>query len=446
MPASYGATASEAGSAPAPRRVQRAPTGIPPSNTHPLPPYLHSLSSCFLHDFEHVLPTTLTPESPPSLVRMYVLRHSPLWKHAVQPLSAVLLFLSSFMEDSSDDRWTISLSVLGCLLLSADLALWASYSSKSASAVAHTGFWAHVSALFIVSHLLEIFMYRHRVEDSILVSSSLKPAVLFYLLPSSESSLVSFLRVLPSVTKINLYLLGLIFLFSCGANQLFGGIDEHFGTLFHSFLTMFALSTSVNNPSCWIRLYNSSKWNALFFVCFLLLTYFFIQKIYIAVILEQYNKMAAERLELHRAQRQESLALSFAAIARDKGGRKKVQKNDVVQVLKNVRPHYGESKIEALWQELAGRRGDRLLGLETYKERMPGVIAKSIHRRRNRGMLVRLMESGIFDFLKLTLRTLPGIVPPLVLLFSVVHECVYVGEVLWKGRVGDWLEGRGGEG
>jgi hypothetical protein len=90
---------------------------------------------------------------------MYVLRHSPLWKHAVQPLSAVLLFLSSFMEDSSDDRWTISLSVLGCLLLSADLALWASYSSKSASAVAHTGFWAHVSALFIVSHLLEIFMY-----------------------------------------------------------------------------------------------------------------------------------------------------------------------------------------------------------------------------------------------------------------------------------------------
>jgi hypothetical protein len=64
--------------------------------------------------------------------------------------------------------------------------------------------------------------------------------------------------------------------------------------------------------------------------------YFFIQKIYIAVILEQYNKMAAERLELHRAQRQESLALSFAAIARDKGGRKKVQKNDVVQVLKNV--------------------------------------------------------------------------------------------------------------
>jgi hypothetical protein len=465
MDASYGSTAaqdppsnpSKGGRAKNPR-PKRTPTAIPQTHSHPLSPHLHVLSSCYLRDYERNVCTTLSPEATPTHMKFFGFRQSLFWR-TMQKFSFLLLLLSSATE-TSHLALTGVLSFLGCHLLAMDVFILkyflyrkdskssssfpsSSYSSRS---VAHTEFWLYVVVAFIILHISELVLIsQHNTEanplrDKIVFSSMLKPAVLFYLLPATESALVAFLKVLPSTIKINAYLVTLIFLFSYVASIMYSTADEHFASLFHSFITMFALSTSVNNPACWMALYYKNPYNAIFFVVFLMSTFFFVQKIVLAVILQQYDEMAREMSEIDKAQRDESLALAYQVIARRGGA--EIRKDDMLVVLEKVRPHYSPRKLEALWQTLSPN--DKFVSFETYKENMPAVMAKSIRTVRPTKRLVhRLLD--FFGIVKITIKTLPGIVPPLILLFAALHELCYVGQMLWKGQVDERIAGRGGE-
>ena len=68
----------------------------------------------------------------------------------------------------------------------------------------------------------------------------------------------------------------------------------------HSELTPLTLSLSVNNPSCWMQLYAQNPYNALFFISFIICTFFYVQKIMLAIILEQYNTQTREVSEARR--------------------------------------------------------------------------------------------------------------------------------------------------
>jgi len=140
-------------------------------------------------------------------------------------------------------------------------------------------------------------------------------------------------------------------------------------------------------------------------------------------------------------QRAECLALSFQVISR-RGGNE-VSKDDFLQVLKHVRPHYGENKIQALWDtHLAVKGGAKSISKSTYISNMPAVMATPIHRWRP--PTVRDKVYKFVSFFRRSLKTLPGIVPPMLLLFSTIHVLCYVGMLIWAGSVSDEQSGRGG--
>lgn len=92
--------------------------------------------------------------------------------------------------------------------------------------------------------------------------------------------------------------------FAAVAERLFAA-DPDFGNgLGESFITLFALSTSVNNPSCWMGLYGENKANAVFFILFLLMTRFYVHSVVLGLILNVYNATLKHTMTILEAERQ----------------------------------------------------------------------------------------------------------------------------------------------
>jgi len=253
-------------------RSLKSPSILPLSAIPPLDPSLHLLAASFLFDYELGAPPSLTLDASGSRIRLYFLRRSKPWRRGVQPLAAAGFFLSSFFEDTRP-LTAAALSGLGCAALALDLTL--AGLGGGAGGEAKAPFWSACG--LVLAHSVEVGLWlRAGAPPTVLLSNFLKPAALFHLLPSAAESLRSFLLLLPTAFKINSFLLSLILLFSLVASSLFSH-NANFYSVSRSFVTLFALSTSVNNPACWMELYKESQWNALFFIVFLLSTLFYLQ-------------------------------------------------------------------------------------------------------------------------------------------------------------------------
>ena len=190
--------------------------------------------------FQKGFPISLSSSSTPLQVKVYRFRQSLVWHNIVQPLSLFLLFLSSFFELSKNHpNHTNYLSFIACVLIAADLFMNQIYNHNKS-----TDHALYITSFFILAHIVELSVTRGNPATHDLVYSSIfKPVVLFYLVPTAIPSLTSFLQILPVTVKINSLYLGFVFVFSLLAYHLYATLDEHFRTHFHSFVTLFALST-----------------------------------------------------------------------------------------------------------------------------------------------------------------------------------------------------------
>eukprot|EP00520_Triparma_pacifica_P006908 CAMPEP_0118638066 /NCGR_PEP_ID=MMETSP0785-20121206/3484_1 /TAXON_ID=91992 /ORGANISM="Bolidomonas pacifica, Strain CCMP 1866" /LENGTH=441 /DNA_ID=CAMNT_0006529287 /DNA_START=471 /DNA_END=1792 /DNA_ORIENTATION=+ len=309
--------------------------------------------------------------------------------------------------------------------------------------------------LHLVELIVELLALRHLITShKILVTSIMKPVVLSYAFPISANTAFSTLsKIFSTATLIFGLELLFILLFSLIAESLFAA-DANFGKgLGESFITLFALSTSVNNPSCWMSLYASNKANAIFFVIFLLLTRFYVHSVVLGVIVRAYTATLRNIMTVLEAERKSALRLSFLALARGNHKSKTIPENmlyinkkDFLHTLKVVRSHYSDEKLAKLWQIVGG--SDSRVYMSTYMKTITVAMGVRVRRKKgNWGFLYDWREKGIlssqllvFDFWKVSWVCIRSLGGPIIMLLTALHIFNYVGMFSWFEQVGPWIE------
>jgi hypothetical protein len=298
----YGATAE---GAPSPSTRLRTKTPIPPSHNFSSSPHLCTLSAIYLMDWEAGRAPSIDIKSATAAnCNSYLIRKR--WRKAL--ISAILLLFSSSFWEHGDGWIVYAIDTGGSIAISIDLILLYSYQKRRERMR-----WSMVlTAGFLVLHLLELLIeflaLRHLVTShKVIVTSVLKPIVLFYAFPISSSLAFSTLcKILPTAFLIFGLELAFILFFAAVAKVLFAE-DPDFGNgLGESFITLFALSTSVNNPSCWMGRYLENKVNAVFFVLFLLMTRFYVHSVVLGLILYNYKSTLKHSMAILEAERKVS--------------------------------------------------------------------------------------------------------------------------------------------
>jgi len=84
----------------------------------------------------------------------------------------------------------------------------------------------------------------------------------------------------------------------------FGEIDkDNFQTLSKSFVSLFVLLTTANNPDVMMKSYNTSRWAAVFFISYLAINLYFLMNLMLAVVYDAFTKIEKDkfrRLFLHK--------------------------------------------------------------------------------------------------------------------------------------------------
>ncbi len=206
--------------------------------------------------------------------------------------------------------------------------------------------WEIVFLISIFFMLVDMLFIRARVGFP--WSRMFQPFVLFCILPRVRNSAVSTVKLLPDVLPVLVLEWISILVFSCLAVVLFRTNDnsEVFFTLSGSLLAMIELSTAVTNPDVWLYVYDRYAFSALFFIGFLVLHLFLLHNIVLAVIRKGYNAHTKLSLAQEREWHEEAIRMSFKALEPDPNGQ--VLTGSLLKVLKFIRPHYNDEKINML--------------------------------------------------------------------------------------------------
>ena len=447
----------------------RSKTPIPPSQNFRTPPHLHLLSAIYLIDWEAGQAPSIDLDSvTPKITRMFMFRYR-VWRPILN-VGILLLILSSVFEH--EDGWSVYLmDTIGTTIVLIDFLIVHSYSTRLKKLP-----WSMVlTAGFLSLHLVELTFELLALRQiftthKIIVTSIMKPVVFFYAHPiSSYMASSTFCKILP--TTIFIFTLELFFIlcFSILAETAFSS-DSHFGNgVGESFITLFALSTSVNNPACWMELYNDSRVNAAFFVAFLILTRFYVHSVVLGVILHHYTLTLKFMMDAQEGERTLALKLSFIALARGNNRIKVIPENmlyinrkDFKHVLAVVRNHYKGEKLDKLWSivEGSGNFGEEgnkdasRVYLKTYLSNIPVAMGVRVRRKKHHSTAANiwggirgsaLCKSQAIDFWKVSWICIRSLGGPMIMIATAFHVFCYIGMFAWFGQVGPWLKDVGSE-
>lgn len=178
----------------------------------------------------------------------------------------------------------------------------------------------------------------------------LRPYVLFYYFKGCRQNMGTTLRSLPGVVKVILLELYIILIYACICFLVYrqSGEDGHgsFSSLSWSFINLFELSTTVNNPDVWLKIYHRNHWNALVFVSFMVVILYFIHNVVIAKIYENYRALSGMRLSQMINYRLLALNEAFQTLSDDNGF---IAENRLKLIFKQLRPHYSDDKLDVLY-------------------------------------------------------------------------------------------------
>jgi len=237
-----------------------------------------------------------------------------------------------------------------------------------------------------------------RHYNIIVWSSILKPIVFFYVSAKARDALSALVRVTKIVFKVIMIELFLILSFATMACHLY--FEFHpFRNLSSSFLSLFELSTTTVTPSLWFPVYSQYKHSAFFFILFLIICVFYMHSLVLSVVFQTYIQAMKLIRERSFTDRQEALNLAFLALRPkcDTEGNdiKMVEVNDVKTVLKIVRPHYNDAKIDVLVRVIDPVETGKI-DFNTFRMQMPKVLQTSLRSARQSTRNSLLLESLAF--------------------------------------------------
>ena len=177
----------------------------------------------------------------------------------------------------------------------------------------------------------------------------------YFLATASETTQQSFICLFKGIYSafgMVFMQLSVIFIFSVVAVVLYGGgIEKHnLSNLYVASKSMFILSTTSSNPDLWLPLYAQNSVNGLYFIGFLVISVLITNNI---VAVSVYNGFVREMLHYmtrRRRRRLDSLLYSFQCL--DIHNRHNLDGELICALLKHLRPHYNESKIQYLYEQI----------------------------------------------------------------------------------------------
>merc|ERR1712223_143905 len=112
------------------------------------------------------------------------------------------------------------------------------------------------------------------------------------------------LQSLPPILDMLVLVFFVMLIYSVLGFYFFGdGDQENFATLSKSFVSLFILLTTANNPDVMMKSYDRSRWSAIFFISYLAINLYFLMNLMLAVVYDTFTKIEKEkfrRLYLHK--------------------------------------------------------------------------------------------------------------------------------------------------
>jgi hypothetical protein len=338
------------------------------------------IAAAFLRDYDEYRPATLysiADQVTDTQLLIYTIRSTKLW---FCMLILALIFLASISwietfsvsQSSFSYKWKLVASLVPTALFYMDIAamVYIKLPPTNKQHIVHncnniqlnnsvvprspSKIWPVTLAIYLfalcVEHVVE---YVKGKKYLISWSCWATPIAWFYMFPTARDASEAQIRITLQMIYIFGLKLFLVFVFSVIACQLYGWEEQQdFGDLGSSFISMFALSTTVNNPSVWINIFASSnKVAAIFFEGFNIFLVF-VNIIQLSLVFDKYSSaVKVVRKRLYK-DRMDSLQLACNALAyfddchrgSEEGGCL-IPVPVIMHAIQLVRPSYDESKV-----------------------------------------------------------------------------------------------------
>jgi len=213
-----------------------------------------------------------------------------------------------------------------------------------------------------------------------LFTSFLKPLVFFYVSSKARETLEAILRISQIVARVLMIECLLILAFAAVACRMFGEQFDSFDTLQNSWLNLFKLSTTVNNPSLWMPIYATTPSYSIFFVTFIIFSLFYYHSLVLSVVFQTYIQAVTEIHEQTTSDRDDAIRLAFLALLKD-GQSDYIKVTSVRKCLQKVRPHYNFLKMNALLK-IVDPSNEHIIDYPTFRNTIRRALNSSVRTAR----------------------------------------------------------------
>jgi len=163
-----------------------------------------------------------------------------------------------------------------------------------------------IKVLTLVTMTLEAIVVTVKSHSHFRVTRALRPIFLIdnHFCGGVRRFIRQILQSLPPILDMLALVFFVMTIYSVFGFYFFGEIDrQNFGNLGRSFVSLFVLLTTANNPDVMMKSYNESRWSAAFFISYLSINLYFLMNLMLAVVYDAFTKIEKEkfrRLFLHK--------------------------------------------------------------------------------------------------------------------------------------------------
>ena len=151
-------------------------------------------------------------------------------------------------------------------------------------------------------------------------------------------------------------------------------------------------------------LYSENRWSAIFFICFIITSVFYLHSLVLSVVFSTYIRAASEIHERSSTDREDTVQLAFISLLQEQQCQQKrpsfsqhplprgtVHINLVRDTLRTVRPHYNAMKINAL-VEIVDPSNQGSVDYPTFRTKIRQALNSSIRTARSASPLAMSVE------------------------------------------------------
>ncbi|GAB5036822.1 two-pore calcium channel [Nannochloropsis oceanica] len=209
--------------------------------------------------------------------------------------------------------------------------------------------------LFVLLLAFDVMGMLWPVARVLIVSGIVRCFPIVYFSRKARNATLDYLRTVPSILQWIAVEYVTILVFACFGVVLFANIDQQgisgqdaFLSFKKAFISLYALSLTVNDPDVYLPYYHLHTWNVALFVVFLVLSFFLLHNIILARVFQIYSFKLKETALKRNEYRDTALVLAFQFLQGKDGQTGTISRALVAYMLQQLLPWYSREKNAAL--------------------------------------------------------------------------------------------------